>query len=64
MLDTQPDSSNLDVSKRYESESQIVCDFDKLDEYLTELHEDEEQVIFIKNSTFWLKILIPVFRLN
>lgn len=44
LLDTQPDSSSLDISKRYESESEIICDFDKLDSYLTDLHEDEEQV--------------------
>ena len=38
------DMSTLDSSRRYEGESEIVCDFDQLDENLTDLHEDEEQV--------------------
>ena len=44
VMGSNPDSSNLDSSRRYESESEIVCDFDQLDENLTDLHEDEEQV--------------------
>jgi hypothetical protein len=36
------------ANRRFEKESEIICDFDKLDSYLTDLHKDEEQVIFLE----------------
>lgn len=38
------DTSTMESQARYTSESEIVCDFEQLDSYLTDLHEDEEQV--------------------